>query len=412
MKSFAPTERFVSDVEQRKLKAGYVFLGDEAFFRKQCRDAILKHLVPLDVREFSFYEFDLSDVGIGEVLDRARTPSLMAPFQVFFVRGIKVLYGRGKHDDEFAAIEDYFKNPNPDALVIFVADHISIPADVRRMDYEDKEHYEKIRETLGEWCSLIEFARVEDTEAVKWAMQAAQNQGVKLEQDAARELVDSLGGDMMLLANELEKLVLFVGGRRAGSPARAGFARAGAEKRITLGDVETLVLAAKQRSLYDLTDAISARDRARALEVLDAILSTGEGEEAAIGHLYMLARTFRQMLVIVEKRVRDQRALWQVLWQGFRVPPFAAEDILRQAQRYTRSAERGAAAPETPHSSLRPGAANARRELMRALRLIARADLELRSNPPSKRLVLERLILDLASGPRKEEVSVSSFSFE
>src|SRR4029078_501908 len=115
---------------------------------------------------------------------------------------------------------------------------------------------------------------------------------------------------MRMIANELEKLTLYVGEK----------------KRITLGDVETMVLAAKQRSLYDLTEAISARTRARALEVLDAILTTGEGDEAAIGHLYMLAKTYRQMLVIFEKRVRDQRALWQVLWQGFRIPPFAAED--------------------------------------------------------------------------------------
>ena len=87
---------------------------------------------------------------------------------------------------------------------------------------------------------------------------------------------------------------------------------------------------------------------------------TGDGEDAAIGHLYMLARTFRQMLVILEKNVRDSRAIWQALWQGFRVPPFAAEDLIRQARRY-----------------------KSRRELTRALRLIARADLELRSNPPA-----------------------------
>src|SRR5205807_9982880 len=115
---------------------------------------------------------------------------------------------------------------------------------------------------------------------------------------AARELVDALGGDMMLVSNELEKLILFVGEK----------------KRITLGDVETMVLAAKQRSLYELTEAISAKDRVKALEVLDAILSTGDGEDAAIGHLYMLAKTFRQMLIIAEKNVRDSRMIWQAVW--------------------------------------------------------------------------------------------------
>jgi DNA polymerase III subunit delta len=361
VRSFAASDRFVADVKAGKLSPGYVFIGDEAFFRKRCRDAILQHLVPADVRELSLYDMDLGEVDLQQVLDQARTPSLMSPFQVFFIRGVKSLYGRGKHDDEFGAIEDYFRNPNPDALLIFVADHISIPADARRMDLTDKERYERIRETLGEHCTVLEFARVDEGDAVKWATDTAGSEDVKLDGDAARELVDSLGGDMMMVASELEKLVLF----------------AGDKKHITLGDVETLVLAAKQRSFYELTDAISARDRARALGVLDAILSTGDGDDAAIGHLYMLSRTFRQMLVILERNVRDSRALWQALWQGFRIPPFAAEDIIRQARRY-----------------------KSRRELTSAIRRVARADLALRSNPPSKRLVLENLVLDLTAEPK------------
>jgi DNA polymerase III subunit delta len=312
------------------------------------------------MRDFSLYDFDLSDVHLAEVLDRARTPSLMAPFQVFFVRGVKELYGRGSHEAEFTAIREYVENPNPDAILIFVADHISIPSDPRRMEMNDRDRYERIRNTLGEFCTIIELARVEESEAVRWITDTATMENVKVDSDAAREMVDALGGDMMLVAAELEKLILYVGNK----------------KKITLGDVETMVLAAKQRTLYELTDAISAKDRERALKVLDAILSSGDGEEASIGHLYMLAKTFRQMLVIFERKVRDSRALWQALWQGFRLPPFAAEDVIRQARRY-----------------------QSRRDLTRALRLIARADLALRSNPPSKRLILEQLILDLSSQP-------------
>src|SRR5271157_1759451 len=190
MRSFAASDRFVADVKARKLSPGYVFIGDEAFFRKRCRDAVLQHLVPADVRELSLYDMDLGEVDLQQVLDHARTPSLMSPFQVFFIRGVKSLYTRGKHDDEFAAIGDYFKNPNPDALVIFVADHISIPADVRRMDLQDKDRYERIRETLGECCTVLEFARVDEGDAVKWSVEKANSEQVKLGTDASRELVD------------------------------------------------------------------------------------------------------------------------------------------------------------------------------------------------------------------------------
>jgi len=359
---FAATDRFLAEVKENRLRPGYVLVGDEVFLYERCRRAILDALVPPDMRDFCLSELDLADTSIFEALDRAQTPSLMAPFQVLFIRNLKQLYTRGAKKEEFAALEAYFRSPNPQALLIFVADHLRIPSDPRRMDMQDKDRYERIRETLGDWCGIVELARVDEADALKWIAAEAKRRDVTIEPDAARELADALGADMMLIAQEVEKLVLFVG----------------AKKLVTLGDVETMVLAAKQRSLYELTDAISAKDRARALSLLHGLLNASDGgEDSAIGHLYMLARTFRQMLVILEKNVRDSRAIWQALWQGFRMPPFAAEDVIRQARRY-----------------------KSRRELTRALRLIARADLELRSQPPDKRLVLERLVLDLASEPK------------
>ena len=364
---FAAVGRFVAEVEaasasQGPLKPGYVLAGDEVFLLDRCRSAVLKAFVPQNLRDFCLSDLDLASTSIFEVLDRAQTPSLMSPFQVIFVRNVRQLYTRGAKKDEFAALDRYFKSPNPQALLLFIADFIRIPSDARRMDMDDKNRYERLTETLGEHCGMVELARVNEEDAMRWIVSTAQESEVRVEPDAARELVDALGADMMLVSSELEKLLLYASGR----------------PRITLGDVETMVLGAKQRSLYELTDAISARDRVRALALLQGLLNSSEaGEDAAIGHLYMLARTFRQMLVILEKNVRDSRAIWQALWQGFRMPPFAADDLIKQARRY-----------------------KSRRELTRALRLVARADLELRSSPPDKRLVLERLVYELASEPK------------
>ena len=377
---FTAVSRFVGEVQAAaagngKLKPGYVLVGDELFLQERCRSAVIQAFVPADLRDFCLSDLDLSSTSIFEVLDRAQTPSLMAPFQVLFVRNVRQLYTRGAKKEEFAALSRYFRSPNPQALVLFIADFLRIPSDTRRMDMEDKNRFERLNETLGEHCGMVELARVNEEDAMRWVVSTAQEAGTRLDADAARELVDALGADMMCISSELEKLLLYAVGRG----------------RITLGDVETMVLGAKQRSLYELTDAISSRNRARALALLHGLLNSSDGaEDSAIGHLYMLARTFRQMLVILEKNVRDQRAIWQALWQGFRIPPFAADDVIRQARRY-----------------------KSRRELTRALRLIARADLELRSSPPDKRLVLERLVYDLASEARPEPSFLSAqLSFE
>ena len=371
---FAAAERFVREMESAResmaggmvaagaLRPGYVLAGDDIFLQDRCRRAVMSAFVPMELREFCFAEVDLGSQTIFEALDLLRTPSLMAPFQVVVVRNLRLLYTRGAKKEEFAELERYARSPNPQALLVLVADHFTIPGDARRMEMEDRNKFERLRETLGEHYAMVELARVEEMDAMRWVASTAEREGARMEPDAARELVDSLGNDMMLVATELEKLLLYASGRG----------------RITLGDVETMVLSARQRSLYELTDAISARDRARAIGLLHGLLnSTDAGEDAAIGHLYMLARTYRQMMVILEKNVRDSRAIWQALWQGFRMPPFAADDLIRQARRF-----------------------RSRRELTRGLRLIAQADLELRSSPPDKRLVLERLVYALATEPR------------
>jgi len=372
LKSFAAAERFVAEVAGDARRSGYVLVGDEEFLYEICRRGVLKALVPDDCRDFCLHDLDLGETSIFEALDLAQTPSLMAPFQVLFLRNVKTLYGRGQKKDEFAAIDEYFRRPNPQAMLVFVADHISLPQDLRKMDMQDKERAERIRETLGDACGVVELQRVSEEDAVKWVMREAEAKGVPFGEDAARELVDALGAEMLMVKSELEKLLLYAGARGEGA--------------VDVADVETMVSAAKQRSLYELTDAISLKDEPRALALLQGLLNASDGgEDSAIGHVFTLAKTFRQMLVLNEKQVKDQRAMWQVLWPGFRVAPFAADALIAQARRY-----------------------RDRSELTRGLRMIAKADLELRSSPPDKRLVLERLVMRLAGRAREAQMEAAA----
>ena len=230
LKSFAGVERFLAEVRGDARRAGYVLLGDEGFLYDLCRRGVMEALVPAEFKDFCLHELDLGQTSIFEVLDLAQTPSLMAPFQVFFLRNVKTLYGRGSKKEEFAAIDEYFRRPNPQALVIFIADHISLPQDLRKMDMTDKERAEKIRETLGDVCGVVELQQVSEEDAVRWVRREAEASGVNFSEDAARELVDALSAEMMMVASEVEKLLLY-----AGAMGKAS---------VEVEDVETMVSSA------------------------------------------------------------------------------------------------------------------------------------------------------------------------
>ncbi len=358
-RSFQAVEHFLAEVSGPERRPGYLLLGDEAFLYGRVRAGVLHALVPAELRQFCLHDLDLAETSIFEALDTAQSPSLMAPFQVVFLRNVKVLFGRGSKKEEFAAIAAYFRRPNAQALLLFAADHLTLPADLRRMDFAEKEKAEKIREVFGDVCGVVELQRVTAPDAMAWAQGEAARQGMRLGEDAARELVDAVGADMLSVASELEKVLLEAGARGAAE--------------VTVADVETMVPSAKQRSLYELTDAISSKEPARALALLGGLLNASDGEDAAIGHVFSLAKTYRQMILLNERQVKDQRAMWAVLWPGMRVAPHAADALIAQARRY-----------------------KSRADLVAGLRAIAKVDLELRSSPPDKRLVLERLVLRLA----------------
>ena len=366
MRSFAASDRFVADVKSRKLAPGYVFVGDEAFFRSAAGKRFSSTLCRRMFASLSLYDMDLAEVDLREILDRARTPSLMAPFQVFFIRGVKSLYGRGKHEEEFAAIEDYFSNPNPDA-------HAGLCGRPHQHSCGRAPHGHDRQGALrahsrdpGRVLPDVELARVEEGDAVKWAVEYG-----RCRRREARPRCGARAGGLARRRHDDDR-------QRTGEAdavrRREEAYHAGRRGDHGAGSQAAIVL---RIDGCDLARAI-ANARWRCWTRYSA---TGDGEEAAIGHLYMLARTFRQMLVILERNVRDSRALWQALWQGFRMPPFAAEDVIRQARRYKSQARADECDPQ-----------------------VARADLALRSNPASKRLVLENLMLDLTAEPKLQEV--------
>src|ERR1700730_17924158 len=144
LRSFSSSDRFVAEVKaaassKGPLRPGYVLVGDEIFLYERCRRALVDSLIDSTLREFSLSDLDLAETSIFHVLDLARTPSLMAPFQVIFVRNLKNLFTRGAKKEEFAALNDYFRSPNPQAVLIFVDDLLVLRSHVRRRALQDQD---------------------------------------------------------------------------------------------------------------------------------------------------------------------------------------------------------------------------------------------------------------------------------
>lgn len=100
----------------------------------------------------------------------------------------------------------------------------------------------------------------------------------------------SAGGDLQLLVQETQKLITFVGDRRA----------------ITGDDIHQVIAGSSDETIFPLLDAIGARNTKRALELADSLLDCGEKADAVVARsLVMLQRHFR--LLSLAKYLADSR---------------------------------------------------------------------------------------------------------
>lgn len=304
-----------------------------------------------DSLELGWIEEDLERTPLEAVLDRACTPSLLAPMQIFWVRNARELFGRGAKDAA-GPLARYLQAQAP-ASVALLADHIHLPADRQRIGLEDKAKLQRIEEVLGPVSEMVWCAAVPEAQAALMAQEMARQHGRELGTAEARRLAESQGGSLALIEREIEKLAAFAG-----------------EEAISDGAIAALVPAARASSAYELATLLARGQRAASLECL-ARLWADEGDSGAIGLVFQLSRAFAMATVLRQHGVRDRSSLYRVLPDGLKPPGFAADAVLGIASRM-------------PEARLRQGIA-----------LMARADVELRSSPPSARLVFERAIVAL-----------------
>ncbi|MEK9155899.1 MAG: DNA polymerase III subunit delta [Patescibacteria group bacterium] len=125
------------------------------------------------------------------------------------------------------------------------------------------------------------FPAVSGTALSQWIKKNVEMQGVKISPAAVTKLEVFVGGDLWRLNQEIQKT--------------ANYCRSAGRDKIEVEDVEILVAAADNTTVFNLTDAAAARDLARALRSMYQLLRAGEDE---IKILAMIVYQFRNLLIV------------------------------------------------------------------------------------------------------------------
>jgi DNA polymerase-3 subunit delta len=281
----------LDDIRAGNLDPIYVLHSEHPILIERVVSAIREVAVPPAARGFN-YDVVEGKPSAHRIVALAQTLPMMAQRRMIFVRELA-----GMPTDEAEPLLAYLAKPNPSTVIVAITSKLD-----KRI---------KLYSTLSKkgFLHVLEAPR----QLPPWVRDEAKALGVRLEPQAITRLIDAVGGDLSRLTLSIEQLGLFAGNRA-----------------VTSDDVDELIADTRERSVFELTDAIGAADRPRALA---AVSSLCDQRESAVGVVVMLARHVRQMaLVHVLRSTNAPRNEWG---SKLGVPPFVVDKIAAQARSYS-----------------------------------------------------------------------------
>lgn len=352
-------EQFLARIAKQPAQPVYLFLGQEGYQRRICKDALVARVLPGEARADGLTQLDLENSSLREVLDDARSLSLFSTERLMWVSSAEVALPRrlmnsaeeaenegGSAESQLAA---YLAAPTPGTVVVFECSRYDFNGDDRSKLERVQKFYAAIRE-------VVEFRQLEPHAIRFLAQELAKQHRLKLGGAELAALLDTVGPDANRLAAEIEKLSLFVGTERA----------------VTMDDLSALVPNAAQSTIFALVNALGKRDRAAALRSLDILVREGEYLPLA---LTFLSTHFRLALAAKEVRlasVQQAQAFFAKI--GVRMWRHRAEEVMLTAGAFTKE------------------------HLAKAIGLIYETDKKFREGYRDDRVIMESMVLALTNG--------------
>ena len=218
----------------RSRDAIYVVAGKDRFLVESDCMRLLDELIPQAEREMGLICPDADKADVAEVLDELRTPGLLAPNKVVFLRDADGFISANRD-----ILERYFDKPSTSGVLVLAV--ASWPKNTN------------LAKKLGAVGRLVNVSGIKAEHLPDFvARYAAERHQKTISRATAGILVELVGDETGMLAAEVDKLVMFAEGR----------------KNITSDDVTAVVGRNRLFDAFEVIGAMSRGDTGPAIERL------------------------------------------------------------------------------------------------------------------------------------------------
>lgn len=336
-------EQLQAAVEKRQFAPIYFFYGAEDFLIDEGVEMIVAKAVDPAMKSFNFDVVYGSKADAKEVVAHASAFPMMSDRRVVLVKEFEKLVSS---DPARELISTYIERPLESTSLILV----SLQPDFRRKPFTD----------LKKSAETIECKSLFDSQIPHWISNRIRKYKKKVNPEACRLLHAYVGNSLRIIHSEIEKLLTFVGDR----------------PEITAEDVTAVVGASKGYTVFDLQNAIGAKDMRAASRILERMIQAGQSPQLMI---VMLTRFFTQlwkMHDLKSKRLSDGQIASEL-----GVNPYFVKQFVSYSSKFSSE------------------------EIERCFQALLEADTVLKTTSRDPKIVLDLLVYSLIKGSKRPELS-------
>ena len=226
-------EKIIGEWKKKQFKPVYWLEGEEDFFIDKVVHYAEHNILSEAEAGFNLIVFYGKDADWAQVFNACRRYPMFAERQVVILKEAQQMRDIDK-------LEPYIENPLPST--VFVVSY-------KEKKVDGRSKLAKLLKTKGE---MLTTKKMYDNQLPEWTVDLVESKGYSISQKAVLLLVDHIGNDLSRIDNEIEKMLVNLGGR----------------KNITEDDIEKYVGISKEYNAFELQAAMASRDLAKAIRIV------------------------------------------------------------------------------------------------------------------------------------------------
>lgn len=172
---------------------------------------------------------------------------------------------------------------------------------------------ETLTKAVAEMGQVLTYDAPRPSNLPAWVQEQASERGLKLAPAEARRIITLAGSDQRGILSELDKLATYHG-----------------RGNVEMADIDELCWVSPEVRVWDLTDALGARDRPAVFRYLEELLAD---RTAPASVFFSIARHLKNLCVVVSAMERGEDAMGAAASLGLK--PFPARKVADQSRNFT-----------------------------------------------------------------------------